>query len=143
MFTIPGLPVVYYGSEFGMTGADDPDNRRMMRFNDSLTVYEKQMLSDTRKIIRMRNEHSALRYGDFLTLQAETTVYAYVRSDMNERLLVVLNKSEMPQNVDLHLSQIYHATELVDVISGEKIEVRQNVVHTIIPSVNWRVYKIN
>ncbi len=77
MFTIPGLPVVYYGSEFGMTGADDPDNRRMMRFNDSLSVYEKQMLNDTRKIIKMRNQHSALRYGDFLTLQADNSVYAY------------------------------------------------------------------
>lgn len=143
MFTIPGLPVVYYGSEFGMTGADDPDNRRMMRFSDSLSVYEKQMLNETRKIIAMRNQHSALRYGDFLTLQADTTVYAYVRSDMNERVVVVLNKSEMQQNVDLTLSEIYGAKELVDVMTGEKIVVTKNIARTIVSSVNWRVFKIN
>ena len=142
MFTIPGLPVVYYGSEFGMTGADDPDNRRMMRFSDSLSAYEKQMLNDTRKIIKMRNQHSALRYGDFLTLQADNAVYAYVRSDMNERLLVVLNKSEVPQNVDIHLSEIYNAKELVDIMNGEKIAVKNNIARAIIPSVNWRVYKV-
>ncbi len=143
MFTIPGLPVVYYGSEFGMTGADDPDNRRMMRFNDSLSVYEKQMLSETQKIIKMRNQHSALRYGDFLTLQADNSIYAYIRSDMNERLLVVLNKNENPQNIDLEMAELYNAKELVDVISGEKIEIKNNKVQTTIPSVNWRVYKIN
>ena len=126
-----------------MTGADDPDNRRMMRFSDSLSVYEKQMLNETRKIIAMRNQHSALRYGDFLTLQADTTVYAYVRSDMNERVVVVLNKSEMQQNVDLTLSEIYGAKELVDVMTGEKIVVTKNIARTIVSSVNWRVFKIN
>lgn len=143
MFTIPGLPVVYYGSEFGMTGADDPDNRRMMRFNDSLSVYEKQMLNETQKIIKMRNQHPALRYGDFLTLQADNSIYAYIRSDMNERILVVLNKNENPQSIELQLAEFYNAKELVDVISGEKIEVKKNKMRTTIPSVNWRVYKIN
>ena len=32
-FTIPGIPVIYYGDEIGMTGANDPDNRRQMRFD--------------------------------------------------------------------------------------------------------------
>ena len=41
MNTIPGLPVIYYGSEFGMSGASDPDNRRMMRFDDDLTRKRK------------------------------------------------------------------------------------------------------
>jgi glycosidase len=31
---IPGVPVIYYGDEIAMPGAGDPDNRRMMRFND-------------------------------------------------------------------------------------------------------------
>jgi glycosidase len=38
--TIPGIPIIYYGDEFGMPGAGDPDNRRMMRF-DNLTPQEK------------------------------------------------------------------------------------------------------
>ena len=43
MNSIPGLPVIYYGSEFGMSGASDPDNRRMMRFGDQLTNMKKKL----------------------------------------------------------------------------------------------------
>jgi glycosidase len=142
MFTIPGIPVVYYGSEFGMTGADDPDNRRMMRFGDQLSAYEKDMLQQTEKITGMRNDHSALRYGDFFTIQADNAIYAYIRSDMNERLLVILNKSEMTQQVELRLPVIYRTSELVDVMSGDKFKVKNSCSTVTIPSIGWRVFTV-
>jgi glycosidase len=143
MLTIPGLPVIYYGSEFGMTGADDPDNRRMMRFGDSLTVYEKAMLADTKKIVGMRNHHSALRYGDFLTLQADNAIYAYLRSDMNERILVILNKSESAQPLDLHLPEMYDVRSLTNIITGEEIEVKAHHARLSIGPVSWKVFAVH
>jgi glycosidase len=142
MFTIPGLPVIYYGSEFGMTGVDDPDNRRMMRFGDQLSFFEKRMLSETKKIVKMRNQHSALRYGDFLTLQADTAVYAYMRSDCNERMLVVLNKNERAQTVDLLIPELYRSQELVDILNGEKANLKNNRASVSVPAIGWRVYKV-
>jgi cyclomaltodextrinase / maltogenic alpha-amylase / neopullulanase len=142
MFTIPGLPVIYYGSEFGMTGVDDPDNRRMMRFDDQLTIFEKRMLKATSKIVHMRNQHSSLRYGDFYTLKADTTIYAYVRSDYHERLLVVLNKAERSQVLDLCVPEIYNAQSLIDVQSGEKLVLQKNQTRISIPSIGWRVLSI-
>lgn len=142
MFTIPGLPVIYYGSEFGMTGVDDPDNRRMMRFGDRLSIHERQMLKETRKIVKMRNQHSALRYGDFLTLQADTIIYAYMRSDMNERILVVLNKSDRVQTIDLRLPEMYHSCELADVISNEKVNIKNDRTTISIPPIGWRVFRV-
>jgi cyclomaltodextrinase len=142
LFTTPGLPVIYYGSEFGMTGADDPDNRRMMRFGNQLSDLEKGMLEETSRIVKMRARHSALRYGDFYTLKADTAVYAYVRSDFNERLLVILNKSELNQEVILQLPMAYHARTLTDVQSGETVSVKGNQVSIAIPAIGWRVLKV-
>jgi cyclomaltodextrinase / maltogenic alpha-amylase / neopullulanase len=142
MFTIPGLPVIYYGSEFGMTGVDDPDNRRMMRFGGQLSFFEKRMLKETGRIVKMRNEHPALRYGDLYTLKADTAVFAYVRSDFNERLLVILNKSEVTQEAALDLPKIYNAHQLIDVHSGEKVSVQQNRSSIAVPPIGWRVFNI-
>jgi glycosidase len=142
MFTIPGLPVIYYGSEFGMTGVDDPDNRRMMRFDDQLSIFEKRMLKETSKIVKIRNQHSALRYGDFYTLKADTAVYAYVRSDFNERLLVILNKSEGTQEIILQLPEIYQVQLLIDVQSGEIVRIHQHQASIAVPLIGWRIFNI-
>ena len=142
MFTIPGLPVVYYGSEFGMTGADDPDNRRMMRFGDNLDAQERRMLSRTQAIARMRSAHSALRYGDFLTLLADESIYAYLRADFNERLLVVLNKQETSQTIELILPRSVKAQSLVNVLTGEAIRVRVGRSNIAVDGYGWRVLQV-
>jgi glycosidase len=142
MFTIPGLPVIYYGSEFGMTGADDPDNRRMMRFGDQLSIFEKRMLNETGKIVKMRGQHSALRYGDFLTLQADTIAYVYMRSDFNERMLVILNKKERVETISLHIPDLYHSHELMDVGTGEKMNLQDNKASVSVPAIGWRVFNV-
>jgi len=143
MFTIPGLPVVYYGSEFGMTGADDPDNRRLMRFDEQLSDWERGMLAETQRIVKIRNAHTALRYGDFLTLRADETIYAYLRADFNERLLVVLNKSEQPMHADLLIPEAINARAVVDINTGESFTVATNKVSIPIAGIGWRVLKID
>lgn len=142
MFTIPGLPVIYYGSEFGMTGADDPDNRRFMRFNDQLNKYEKHMLSKTGEIVKMRRSHSALRYGDFQTVIANDKIYAYLRCDANEKLLVVLNKDTERQSVTVQLPSFYRTKTLVDVNQVEKIPLKGNSFEIKVDGVGWRVFEL-
>lgn len=142
MNTIPGLPVIYYGSEFGMTGASDPDNRRMMRFGNELSVYEKKMLEVVRKSINLRKSHSALRYGDFLTVQADENIYAYIRSDLNERIMVVLNKSNKSVKVLLKIPAVYGIKSVSDLLTNEKVEIVNNNINLTIPPVSYSFYKL-
>ena len=138
MNTIPGLPVIYYGSEFGMTGASDPDNRRMMRFGNDLSKDERKMLEDVRKIITVRKVHPALRYGDFLTLEADENIFAYIRSDMNERILVVLNKNENEQKVELRLPDFYKINSVSDLVGEEKLKVNNGKLEITVKGVGFR-----
>ncbi len=73
-----------------------------------LVYYEKENLKEISKLTHFRKNHSALRQGDFFTLIADDHCYAYIRSDMNERVLVVLNKSEEKQKVQLNIPQVYN-----------------------------------
>ena len=113
MLSAPGLPFIYYGDEIGMTGAADPDNRRPMRFGKALKPVEQDMLKSVKNLIALRNENSALRYGDFHPLLAEKDVYAYVRSDVRQKLLVVLNKSARQLEKVFHLKGFEKTKHLI------------------------------
>lgn len=142
MNSIPGLPVIYYGSEFGMTGASDPDNRRMMRFKNELNEYEMKMLEDVRRIVNLRKNHPALRYGDFLTVQADENIYAYIRSDLNERILVVLNKSNKSVRAQLKVPAVYGVKSGTNLLTNEKVEVVDNNIELTIPPVSYSFYSL-
>jgi glycosidase len=140
--TIPGIPVIYYGDEFGMTGASDPDNRRMMRFGNELSVWEQRALIDVRKLVSLRKNHAALKFGDFLTLKADKNIYAYLRSDFTERILVVLNKGLQPEQFKLEFPSAYTVKEVVDLLSGEKYLVNNNSIHLKMPSWGYKLFMV-
>jgi cyclomaltodextrinase len=142
MNTIPGLPVIYYGSEFGMTGASDPDNRRMMRFDNALSKHEKNTMEEVSKIIKLRSNHTALRYGDYYSLIADDNIYAYVRSDLNERILVVLNKSQKKLSSKLVFPNVYKASKLVSLIDNIETQVSVNIANIQLDGMSYNIYKI-
>jgi glycosidase len=142
LLTIPGIPIIYYGDEIGITGASDPDNRRMMRFDDELNENEIQTFNDVSKLIHIRKEHSALRYGDFLTLQADENIYAYLRSDMNERILVVVNKSSNQTKVEYTLPGMYKVIKANDLVSGKEFEIKNNKLDVNIGGIEYLVLQI-
>jgi glycosidase len=143
MLTTPGVPVIYYGSEFGMTGASDPDNRRMMRFGKNLNSYEKAMLKRVSRLVKIRRENSALNYGDFQPVKITKNVFAYLRSDPNERILVVLNKSaNKSYNTELEIPRYIKFSSLHDLISREKIITANHKVLISLKPLDSKIYKL-
>lgn len=143
MFTIPGLPVIYYGSEFGMTGASDPDNRRMMRFGKDLNDNEKKMLGVVSGISKLRTDNSALRYGDYYPLHADKKTFAYIRSDFYERILVVLNKSEEAEEITLNIPAVYKSASAFDPAGKSLYKVADNKIHLRVKPRGWMILKLN
>ena len=142
LLTIPGIPFIDYGDEFGMTGAADPDNRRMMRFNNQLSAWEKTTLADVKKIVSIRKNNSALRYGDFQTFEADTACFAYLRSDMNQRVLVALNKSLFPHTITINLPAVYNLNESVNLIDGEKSNIEGDSITLTIPALGYKFLEL-
>jgi cyclomaltodextrinase / maltogenic alpha-amylase / neopullulanase len=108
LYALPGVPFLYYGDEIGMTGAADPDNRRMMRFDAAVTADEAWLLEETKALIKMRRDRPELRRGDLEILLSDHEVLIFMRSaegtsGQSSRTLVALNKSASPQNRELDL----------------------------------------
>ena len=109
--TIPGIPVIYYGDEFGMAGAADPDNRRMMKF-DSLNPQEKALKATTSKLAKLRGNNLALIYGDFKTLKVNEKNFVYMRSYFDKVVIVVFNKDKSSRKIDIELPERFSEVQL-------------------------------
>ncbi|RKY93417.1 MAG: hypothetical protein DRQ01_04795 [Ignavibacteriae bacterium] len=140
ILSIPGVPVIYYGDEIGMTGAADPDNRRMMRFDDEINSSEAESLKEVSRLINLRNDHSALRQGDFYTLMANESIYAYIRSNFKERVLIVLNKRDDKQTIELNFPSVYKLQNIVDLSNGESFEITNDQLSIDIPAIGWKMF---
>lgn len=92
LMCIDGVLMLYYGDEYGETGAGDPDNRRMMRFGDQLSDAERAALGRMQFYGQFRAQHPALRRGTRRTVAAEREFLAFVRVDGADRVLCLLHR---------------------------------------------------
>ncbi|MFQ5423147.1 MAG: alpha amylase N-terminal ig-like domain-containing protein [Phycisphaerae bacterium] len=104
-----GAPMVYYGDEVGMYGADDPSDRKpmlwpdLMPFDDPSEQILPELHDHYRRMIAIRNTYPALQLGAFETLLANdrTRVFAYARSLDRETIVVVLNNGDEPRRLNV------------------------------------------
>lgn len=104
--TIPGIPVTYMGDEFGQPGANDPDNRRWMEFDESeLTEAEIKNRNVFKKLTDLRNTEMALTYGDFRFHDTDENTMAYSRAYFEDQVIVIFNKANTEQVIEIDLRE--------------------------------------
>jgi glycosidase len=103
LLTLPGMPVIYYGTEVGLSQRHDgvienAEARLPMLWGSE---QDEDLLSHFQLLGRMRRESLALRRGTRRTVLADSEVFAYERSADEETVLVALNFSERRQTRDV------------------------------------------
>ena len=99
-YAVPGVPCVYYGDEAGLTGGADPENRSGFPWGneDPALEYHYRMLG------LLYNEHPVLKTGEFRMIdlpgEAGKDVFAFIRYDGDERILVLANRSYGDTDID-------------------------------------------
>ena len=95
---VPGIPIIYYGDEIAMHGGNDPDNRKMMRFEDH-NDREKALWEKTAELVHLRRNSMALNYGGTDIYQPEANVLVIERQFANEYVRFFFNNN--PEEVTL------------------------------------------
>lgn len=88
--TIPGIPVMFYGDEIGIPGGNDPDNRKMMRFNN-LIKEEQELKNITKTLLHFRKSSLPLMYGDLQIIEANEELFIFSRSYFNKTIYIIIN----------------------------------------------------
>lgn len=117
MMTIPGAPCIYYGTEIGMQGGPDPDCRRAFPWHDRAS-WKTDLLDFTKRAIRLRQNHSALRRGRYVALYAHEDLLAFARRSEEESVLVMFNAGPDTRAVTLAVDELLPDGMLTDVWGG-------------------------
>jgi alpha-glucosidase len=124
-FTLPGVPVIYYGEEIGMEGGDDPDCRRPMIWEAQR--WDRETWEWYRQLIEIRRALPALRRGALTVLEADTLVFLRHTGRLGEVALVAINASQEPyrQVVFTPHSHLYHALPMKNLLPPGQVVTMQ------------------
>jgi len=162
--TYLGPPMIYYGTEAGMWGADDPCDRMPMvwpgmKFDPQLAdplnrertadavVFDDGLFNFYKAAIALRHESTALRHGDieFMAEDDRSAFLAMRRSDDKETLLIGLNRGDAPYPWKVPLAagetvaQIFTASGEVNRVS---IELTAGQAVVAVPAVDGVVLRV-
>lgn len=124
ILAIDGVPMIYYGDEVGLTGAGDPDNRRMMPLDQQLSPAQKQVRDHFSKLTALRAAHPALRYGSRRVLVADGNRYAFARRHFDDSVLCVWNKGADAASFDLKMPGEIPDGDYTEALTGKALRVR-------------------
>ena len=102
-FTMPGAPTIYYGDEVGLTGDDDPDDRRTYPWADLGGSPDTSLLQHYRTLAALRRDIPALTAGDLQVLLADDAAdtLAYGRKTTHQAAIVAVNRSAQTRTLDI------------------------------------------
>jgi len=151
--TFQGAPMIYYGDEAGMWGADDPDDRKPMtwpemefapethhplpghsRPKDSIR-FDPGLFEYYRQLIAIRLENPALKTGDIQLLRDNygENIFTFARSGSEQQAVVIFNRATNPVHINVSSDYLEYDT-YYDPLEKEKYQVRNGAINVPVSS---------
>lgn len=160
-YSYVGAPMIYYGTEAGMWGADDPDDRKPMVWEEfdydpeishpldkerpeDDNNFDEQLFNWYKRLGDIRNNHAALQSGEFreLLVDDEHDLFAFSRTlNQKEFCLVAINRSEHSRKISIPLNDFDVSKEqhLQNLVTGMSAEINENKVILKLPPVSGAI----
>ena len=130
--SIPGIPMIYYGDEFGLPGAGGADSMRKMKFQKDLTIIESYLKDRVSKLNSLRSKHSSLALGDFIILRESENFTVWLKSYFNEKIIIVMNL--LNKEINLNVPIPFETHRLTSLLSDQVIKLDDyNMARLVIP----------
>ena len=152
LYTLPGVPSIYYGSEFGIEGrkerTSDDSLRPALNLADYADAVEKNPCTALVAALgKVRQNTPALNYGSYAELMLTNRQYAFARDLDGVRVIVTVNNDDNAASMELAAG---NAAEYVGTLSGEKVAAENGRIHVTVagnsgniwvPAVDMTEYK--
>ncbi|MBO5145507.1 MAG: alpha-amylase [Lachnospiraceae bacterium] len=130
LYTLPGIPSIYYGSEFGIEGRKEKFSDASLRPALNLADYQDAVETNSFTALiaalgNIRQQSKALSYGDFKELTLTNRQYAFSRSFEGECVIVTVNNDDSDFVMTVPAG---NAAGYVGALSGEKVSVTNGTI---------------
>jgi len=129
LYTMPGVPSIYYGSEFGIKGVKGKGTDLPLRPEleiGKINESNEELFELIKKLGKIRLESDALKYGDYEQVVVKNEQFVFTRTSKTEKIYVVLNLSDKQSNLEFKLS-FKEGIDLLDedetIIAGGKVTI--------------------
>ena len=123
LYTLPGVPSIYYGSEFGIEGRkerfSDDSLRPALNYEDYKNAVETNSCTKLIAALgKIRRNTPALMYGDYKELLLQTTHFAYARVMDGKSVIITVNNADNDVSMNLEAGGV---AEYIGALTGEKV----------------------
>ena len=108
---LPGMPMIYYGDEYAMPGANDPDCRRGMYWDEE--YQDKEMYEWYKRLIQVRKSHACIVEGelDGIVTEDEEGTVVLIRKNGEETIAMIFNCSSSAKKFNAYTEKYNLLTE--------------------------------
>ncbi len=135
LYTIPGVPLVYYGSEIALNGGEPPDNDQQMDFRTDNNIIE--FLT---KLGIIRNQHPSLRRGSIEIIAEKNGFAVYKRTYGKETTVIAINNTSKTKSVAISSDVLYQNKELRGLLGGDLVREKNNQFKIVIDREETEIY---
>ena len=126
LYTLPGVPSIYYGSEFGIEGKkekfSDDSLRPALNLEDYADAVQKNPCTALIAALGKVRQHTpALSYGSYAELQLTNRQFAFARDLDGVRVIVTVNNDDNAAGMSL---QAGNCAEYIGTLTGQKVSVQ-------------------
>ncbi len=140
-FTLPGSPNLYYGSELGMQGGYDPENRAPMRWD---LISNNPTLVWVQSLIQLHQKEIALKVGDYIAIDSECFGFMRVTDHIEDSVIILMNPTlhSITDTILLKDSRLMNFTKF-DFLMGERLEMTflAGLVKFELPPMSFSIFK--
>ena len=145
LYTLPGIPSIYYGSEFGIEGRKERNSDDSLRPALNYDDYKDAVQTNPcTKLIatlgKLRQNVKALCYGDYKQLELQTTHFAYARILDGKYVITTVNNSDNEVYMNIEAGSMAQTSKYVGVLTGRSVNVNDGRIQVNVPANSGEIW---
>lgn len=131
LYTLPGIPSIYYGSEFGIEGrkekSSDDSLRPAINLDDYKDAIKKNSCTSLVAALgKIRQNVKALSYGDYQERLLTNEQYAFARNLDGDTVVITVNNADHEADITVGAG---NAAEYYGELTGQRVKVENGCIN--------------